>query len=69
MCNKYDELGKGPPHFRAGTLQQVLGEAIGVRKEHLVCKPEAHVLAVTQQDAECIVPRKESRMGKAPEDL
>lgn len=56
MRNKYYELGEGPAHLCAGALQQVLGEAVGVGEEDVVCKPVAYILTVPQQDAEGIIP-------------
>lgn len=51
-----DELGEGAPHLGARALEQVLGEAVGVRKQDVVCKPIADILTVSEQDAEGVVP-------------
>lgn len=51
-----DELGEGASHLGARALEQVLGEAVGVRKQDVVCKPIADILAVSEQDAEGVVP-------------
>lgn len=59
-----DELGEGAPHLGARALKQVLGEAVGVRKQDVVCKPIADILTVSEQDAEGVVPgRGEGRGG------
>lgn len=54
--DKDDELGEGASHLGARALQQVLGEAVGVRKQDVVCKPIAYILTVSEQDAEGVVP-------------
>lgn len=51
-----DELGEGAPHLGARALEQVLGEAVGIRKQDVVCKPIADILTVSEQDAEGVVP-------------
>lgn len=57
VCNEDDELGERPSDLGAGALQQVLREAVGVGKQDVVCKPVAYILAVSQKDAEAIIPR------------
>lgn len=58
-----DELGEGAPHLGARALEQVLGEAVGVRKQDVVCKPIADILTVSEQDAEGVVPGQGGRNG------
>lgn len=59
-----DELGEGAAHLGARALQQVLGEAVGVRKQDVVCKPIANILTVSQQDAEGVIPAERDRERK-----
>lgn len=56
MSYEDDELGKSTTDLSARALQQVLREAVRVRKQNVVCKPEAYILTVSQQDAEGIIP-------------
>lgn len=51
-----DDLHKGVADLRARTLQQVLGKHRWVTEEHVLSKPVAHALAMTQVDAQGIVP-------------
>lgn len=57
MSDEDYELGERPADLGAGALQQVLGEAIGVSKEDIVCKPIAYILTVSQQDAKGVIPK------------
>lgn len=56
MGDEDDELGKCATDLSARALEQVLREAVGVRKQNIVCKPIAYILTVSQQDAEGVVP-------------
>lgn len=51
-----DELGKSTTNLSTWALQQVFREAVRVSKQNVVCKPEAYILTVSQQDAEGIIP-------------
>lgn len=64
MGDEDDELGEGAAHLGARALQQVLGEAVGVRKQDVVCKPIANILTVSQQDAEGVIPAERDRERK-----
>lgn len=59
MSYEDDELGKSTTNLSTWALQQVFREAVRVRKQNVVCKPEAYILTVSQQDAEGIVPGNE----------
>lgn len=59
-----DELGKCATDLSTRALEQVLREAVGVRKQNIVCKPIAYILTVSQQDAEGVVPE-----GKDEENI
>lgn len=56
VCDEDDEFGERAPDLGAGALQQVLGKAVGVGKQEVVCKPVAYILTVSQQDAKRIIP-------------
>lgn len=56
-----DELGKSTTNLSTWALQQVFREAVRVRKQNVVCKPEAYILTVSQQDAEGIVPENKKK--------
>lgn len=58
MSDEDDELGKCSADLSAGALQQILGEAVRVRKQDVVCKPVTNILTVSQQDAEGVIPAK-----------
>ena len=47
MCDEDDELGQGAADLGARALQQVLGVAVGVGEQDVVCKPVADVLTVS----------------------
>ena len=47
VCDEDDELGEGPADLGARALQQVLGEAVGVGEQDVVCKPVADILTVS----------------------
>lgn len=64
MGDEDDELGEGAPHLGARALEQVLGEAVGVRKQDVVCKPIADILTVSEQDAEGVVPGRGEGGGR-----
>lgn len=59
MCNKYNELGEGPPHLSTRALKQVLRETVRVGKQGAVCKPAAYILAMSKEDAQGIIPINE----------
>lgn len=61
MCDEYDELGEGSSYLGAGALEQVLGEAVGIRKEDVVRKPVTHILTVPKQNAQRIIPKTQKR--------
>lgn len=56
MCDENDQLCKRAPHFRTGALQEVFREAIGNIEKDVVSKPKAHILAVTKENTQCIIP-------------
>lgn len=56
MSYEDDELGKSTTNLSTWALQQVFREAVRVRKQNVVCKPEAYILTVSQQDAKGIIP-------------
>lgn len=64
MGDEDDELGKCATDLSTRALEQVLREAVGVRKQNIVCKPIAYILTVSQQDAEGVVPE-----GKDEENI
>lgn len=57
MCNEYDEFREGSSYLSAGALEQVLREAVRIREEDVVRKPVTHVLTVSKQDAQRIIPK------------
>jgi len=52
------ELGKRTTDLSTRTLEQILGEPVGVSKQNVVCKPIAYILTVSQQDAEGVIPKE-----------
>lgn len=66
VCNEDDEFGERAPDLGAGALQQVLGKAVGVGKQEVVCKPVAYILTVSQQDAQRIIPGDGERNRDTP---
>lgn len=59
MSDEDDELGERSADLGARAFEQVLGEAVGVSEQNVVCKPVAYILTVSQQDAEGIIPGDE----------
>lgn len=55
--NENDQLRKRAPHFGAGALQEVFREAIGNVEKDVMRKPKAHILAVTEENAQGIIPK------------
>lgn len=61
VSDEDNELGKCTTDLSARALKQVLREPVRVRKQNVVCKPIAYILTVSQQDAEGVIPRGESK--------
>lgn len=63
MCNKNYKLCKCTSDFCTWTFQKVLRETVWYIKKDIMSKPKTHILAVTEENAQRVIPKTETSMN------